>query len=143
MQINTTIKYDYVDYKVSLTETCTSIQNSHIMNKRNDMNNFLNILKKFVALTCNTENTNIIDSITIENCDFTETTYEREENGFILRNEESDSFIIVEYDNISGCAANFKLFDNLSNPIVAVAPHLAYSHDIVVSHFFGVLSSPR
>ena len=75
----------------------------------------LNILKKFVALTCNTENTNIIDSITIENCDFTEITYEREENGFILRNEESDSFIIVEYDNISGCAANFKLYDNLGN----------------------------
>lgn len=46
MQINTTIKYDYVDYKVSLTETCTSIQNSNIMGKRNDMNNFLNILKK-------------------------------------------------------------------------------------------------
>ena len=46
MQINTTIKYNNVDYKVSLTETCTSIQNSNIMNKRSDMDNFLNILKK-------------------------------------------------------------------------------------------------
>ena len=75
----------------------------------------LNVLKKFVELKCNTENTNIIDSITIENSDFTEIIYVREENGIILRNENSDSFIIVEYDNISGCIENFKLYDNLGN----------------------------
>ena len=71
----------------------------------------LNVLKKCVELKCNTENTNIIDSITIENSDFTEIIYVREENGIILRNENTDSFSeyeegeykLVSFNNCNGC----------------------------------------
>ena len=101
----------------------------------------INIMKYIVNITKNVSN--IIESITIGNGDFTNTTYTKEEDSLLLRNPDTDSFIEVEYNydsnNIPVLGNKIKLYDNVgnyyqfnyTNDVTSLNPSLLHKIDFI------------
>lgn len=92
----------------------------------------LGIIKEINNIVKN--ESNIIESITVTNSDFTNVTYQKKENSYLLKNPDVDSFIEVEYKSEENIISILKirLYDNYGN-------YYQYDYDVEQSTLYPTL----